>query len=257
MSTREKERKKANKIAIIVLIVFLLLCLLGGIGYLAFQWYGGYAAEQSYGGLMEFVDDAVNAGEKDEEENLPENPIDFASLQEKNDEVYAWIEIPNTKINYPVTQSGDNEYYLNRDFYNNKTANGWVFMDYRNDSKDLDQNTIIYGHALLSGYMFGDLRETIKSYWYKNEDNLILSFSTINQEMKWEVFSIYRTPYTTDYLKTNFYDDASFLKFIDTIKERSVYNFAVPIGVEDKILTLSTCTGNDNSRLVLHAKLIK
>ena len=115
MGTRENERKKVNKIAITVLVVLLLLCLLGGLGYLVFQWYSGHIAEESYGNLLGFVDEAVSAGEQDEIDNRPENPIDFASLKAKNDDVYAWIKIPNTKINYPVVQSKvDDNFYLNR-----------------------------------------------------------------------------------------------------------------------------------------------
>ena len=110
---------------------------------------------------------------------------------------------------------------------------------------------------MLSGYMFGDLRKTIKSSWYKEEENLYITFNTLNKEMKWEVISIYKTPYTTDYLKVNFFDDDDFLEFVDLILDRSVYNFGVKVNKDDYILTLSTCSGNDNGRLVLHAKLVK
>ena len=130
-------------------------------------------------------------------------------------------------------------------------------MDYRNDASDLNKNTIIYGHSLLNGYMFGDLDQTMKSSWYKNEDNLFITFNTVGKEMTWEVFSIYRTPYTTDYLKINFYDDVAFLDFANMIKDRSIYNFGVKINKYDYILTLSTCVGNDNDRLVMHAKLVQ
>lgn len=196
------------------------------------------------------------------DENESENPYNNIStnlqtLLSINEDTVGWIKVNNTKINYPVTQSKDNDYYLNRDFYLNRTANGWIFMDYRNNANDLDKNTIIYGHALLNGYMFGDLRETIKSNWYKNEKNLYVTFNTIEKDMVWEIFSIYRVPYTTDYLKVDFFDDDDFSDFIDLITSRSVYNFGVKVNSDDFILTLSTCSGNDNGRLVLHAKLVK
>ena len=195
--------------------------------------------------------------DEDEDINPYENiPTNLETLVDMNNDTVGWLSVNNTKINYPVTQAVDNDYYLNKDFYGRRTANGWVFMDYRNDAVNLSKNTIIYGHALLSGYMFGDLRKTIKSSWYKNEDNLYITFNTLGKEMKWEVFSIYRTPYTTDYLKVNFFDDEDFLEFADLISDRSVYNFGVKINEDDYILTLSTCSGNDNGRLVLHAKLV-
>ena len=210
------------------------------------------------------VDEEENEPILSTEEEAEENinpyaniPTNLETLKTLNEDTVGWLSVNNTKINYPVTQSTDNSYYLNRDFYKKRTANGWIFMDYRNDSINLSKNTIIYGHALLSGYMFGDLRKTIKSSWFKKEENLYITFNTLDKEMKWQVFSIYKTPYTTDYLKVNFFDDESFLKFADLITSRSVYNFGVNITKDDYILTLSTCSGNDNSRLVLHAKLVK
>lgn len=210
------------------------------------------------------VDEEENEPILSTEEEAEENinpyaniPTNLETLKTLNEDTVGWLSVNNTKINYPVTQSTDNSYYLNRDFYKKRTANGWIFMDYRNGSINLSKNTIIYGHALLSGYMFGDLRKTIKSSWFKKEENLYITFNTLDKEMKWQVFSIYKTPYTTDYLKVNFFDDESFLKFADLITSRSVYNFGVNITKDDYILTLSTCSGNDNSRLVLHAKLVK
>ena len=184
-------------------------------------------------------------------------PTNLSTLVKMNDDTVGWLSVNNTKINYPVTQADDNDYYLNRDFYGNRTANGWIFMDYRNNPTNLNKNTVIYGHALLSGYMFGDLRQTIKSSWYKNDENMFITFNSLGVEMKWQVFSIYKTPYTTDYIKVDFFDDEDFLEFADLIKSRSVYNFGVKVDKDDFVLTLSTCSGNDNGRLVLHAKLVQ
>ena len=204
------------------------------------------------------MDEPILSDDEEEDSNPYSNiPTSLETLVSLNSDTVGWLSINNTKVNYPVTQSGDNDYYLNRDFYERRTANGWIFMDYRNDAVNLSKNTIIYGHALLSGYMFGDLRTMIKSSWYKNKNNLLITFNTLGKEMKWEIFSIYRTPYTTDYLKVNFFDDDEFLSFVDLIADRSVYNFGVKIDENDYILTLSTCSGNDNGRLVVHAKLVQ
>ena len=73
--------------------------------------------------------------------------------------------------------------------------------------------------------------------------------------MKFEIFSIYKIPKTSDYLETDFDNNNEFLDFIKLIKDRSIHNFNVNINENDKIITLSTCTGN-NSRLVVHGKLI-
>ncbi len=179
----------------------------------------------------------------------------FDKLLTINKDVKGWLVVNNTKINYPVTQGPDNDYYLSHDIYNKKITTGWVFMDYRNDALNLSDNTIIYGHNLKTGYMFGSLKNALDYSWYTNPANQIITFNTINKDMKWRVFSIYRTDYTTDYLKANFSSTQEFLDFASSMKSRSIYDFGINVKEGDKILTLSTCTGN-NRRMVIHAVLI-
>jgi sortase B len=181
----------------------------------------------------------------------------FSKLLEVNNETVGWLTVNNTNINYPVVKHSDNDYYLHRDFYKAKISSGWVFMDYRNKIDELSSNTIIYGHRVKNGTIFGSLNLILNQNWYTKPENLIITFNTINESMNWQVFSIYSTEYTVDYLKTNFSNETEFNEFINLISNRSVYNFGVSLDYQDKILTLSTCSGNNNSRLVLHAKLIK
>lgn len=183
-------------------------------------------------------------------------PTTFDRLLEINSDVVGWLQVNNTKVNYPVTQSSDNTYYLEHDIYNKEIITGWVYMDYRNNHEELDDNTIIYGHNLISGYMFGDLTFATSRWWYTNPQNQIITFNTLGKEMKWRIFSVYRTDYTTDYLKTNFYNDEQFMEFVNLIKDRSINDFNVGVKPGDKILTLSTCTGSNNRRLAIHAVLI-
>ncbi len=183
-------------------------------------------------------------------------PTNFTKLLELNSDVVGWLRVNNTKANYPITKYTDNEFYLEHDIYKRKVITGWVFMDYRNDPVNMDKNTIIYGHNLISGYMFGDLKNTTNKDWYTNPDNQIITFNTLEKEMNWKIISMYRTNYTTDYLKTGFYNDEAFMNFINMIKERSIHNFNVEVNPHDKILTLSTCTGSNNRRMVIHAVLL-
>lgn len=197
-------------------------------------------------------------------ENPKEYVNHYASIQAQtydkllsiNKDVVGWLRVNNTKVNYPVTHYSDNQYYLTHDIYNRNIMTGWIFMDYRNDPFDLNHNTVIYGHNLITGYMFGDLKSTTSKNWYLNPDNQIISYGTLYKEMKWKIFSIYRTDYTTDYLKTSFFNDEQFMNFVNLIKGRSIYNFNVNVDAGDKILTLSTCTGSNNRRLAIHAVLI-
>lgn len=183
-------------------------------------------------------------------------PTNFPRLLELNPDVVGWLRVNNTKANYPITKYTDNQFYLEHDIYKREVITGWVFMDYRNDHVNLDKNTIIYGHNLISGYMFGDLKNTTNKDWYTNPENQIITFNTLEKEMRWQIISMYRTNYTTDYLKTGFFNDEAFMNFVNMIKERSIYNFNVQVNADDKILTLSTCTGSNNRRMVIHAVLL-
>ena len=138
-----------------------------------------------------------------------------------------------------------------------KNANGWIFLDFRNDAMNLDKNNIIYGHNMYySGVMFGTLYKTYNKNWYTNPDNQMITYNTLYEDMEFQIFSIYKVPDTNDYLKVYFDGDNDFLEFIDMITERSIYDFNVPVNADDKIITLSTCSDNGTKRLVIHAVLI-
>ena len=106
-----------------------------------------------------------------------------------------------------------------------------------------------------SGVMFGTLHHVLNASWYNNEENLTIQFDTMYESMNWQIYSIYTIPKTSDYLKVSFQDENAKLDFINMTKNRSIKNFNIDVTANDHLLTLSTCTG-DNSRLVIHAKLI-
>ena len=181
----------------------------------------------------------------------------FADLLKINNETVGWLKVNNTNINYPVTRHKDNDYYLNYSFYKKKNSHGWIFMDYRNNIDALDKNTIIYGHRNNKGIMFATLKNVLDKKWYTNKSNQIITFNTLNADMKWQIFSIYTLKNTNDYLITTFTSNDTYNTFLNKIKKRSIYDFGVDVGVDDNILTLSTCYNNAEYRLVVHAKLIK
>lgn len=182
--------------------------------------------------------------------------VDFNELKKKNSDTVGWIKVEGTNINYPIVQSNDNKYYLNRDFNKKKNSGGWIFLDYRNDIQNLEKNTILYGHGLRSKAMFGSLNETLKESWYKNISNHIIRISTPTENTMWQIFSIYKTPVTGDYLMINFSSNKYYQEFLNELKNRSTNEFNTTVNSYDIILTLSTCD-NNIGRLVVHAKLIK
>lgn len=187
---------------------------------------------------------------------LPLVSVDFKELLEKNSDTVAFLKVNGTNINYPVVQTNDNEYYLHHSYNKTKNDAGWVFLDYRNNLDNLQENSIIYAHGRYDTTMFGSLKNVFKSDWYNKTDNYVVYLSTPNKNMLWQIFSVYKIKTETYYLTSSFASDESYQKFIDTIKERSKYNFNTNVTTNDKILTLSTCY-NNSEKVVLHAKLIK
>lgn len=257
--------------AVILVIIFMI-----GINY-----YKNYIDEQHYLGIENNLKEIIKVNQKKTEE---ENPLDviepgdedltttttttttvydiqyekvFSTLQEINKDTIGWLTVNNTRIDYPVVQAKDNDYYLRRDYYQNKNRHGWIFMDYRNNPDELNENTIIYGHNLANQTMFGTLRYALNSYWYKKSANQIITFNTPNENMKFQIFSIYTIPTTNDYLDITFPTTDVFQAYIDLVKGRSIYDFNIEVTTDDKILTLSTCANGNDKRLVIHAKLIK
>lgn len=182
--------------------------------------------------------------------------VDFESLLKTNNETVGWINVNNTNINYPFVQGINNTYYLNHSFDKSYNSAGWVFMDYRNNKEMNNKNTILYAHGRIDKTMFGSLYKTQYPAWYQNRSNHIIRISTPSVNMSYQIFSVYKIEEESYYIQTDFTSDSEYLEFLNTIKERSKYDFNVVLNESDKIITLSTCA-NDKERYVVHAKLIK
>ncbi len=187
---------------------------------------------------------------------LPLISVDFNELKQKNNDTVAFLKVNGTNINYPVVQTTDNDYYLHHSYDKSKNDAGWVFLDYRNDIDNFQHNTIIYAHGRYDTTMFGSLKNVFKNNWYNNTENHVIYLSTPTKNTLWQVFSVYKIPTETYYITSSFGTDESHQKFINTITNRSEYNFNTTVNISDKILTLSTCY-NQTEKVVLHAKLIK
>ena len=182
--------------------------------------------------------------------------IDFKSLKKQNADTFAWIKVNNTNIEYPIVKSKDNEFYLDHSFDKSSNMAGWIFADFRNKFDGTDKNIVVYGHNRKDRSMFGSLRNVLNSGWYNDEKNHDIIFITQNQNCIYKVFSVYQIEKESYYIKTEFSSNSEFEKFLKTIKSRSIKNFETNVSKKDSILTLSTCAGNDNDRIVLHAKKV-
>jgi len=193
--------------------------------------------------------------------NTPLSSVDFTELVKENSDTVGWLIVNNTNVNYPVVQTNDNDYYLTHDFNKNSNSAGWVYADFRDnfsgDFNDLSQNTVIYAHGRKDKVMFGSLTNTLKSSWYTNGDNQIIQLSTLKYNTMWQIFAIYKIEAESYYITTDFSSKESYAVFIETMKNRSIYDFGVDVTTDDKLLTLSTCYNDNGIRLVVQAKLVK
>ena len=180
--------------------------------------------------------------------------IHFDELKKTNSDTIAWIVVEGTNVNYPIVQSSDNDYYLTHSFDKSYSTGGWTFMDYRNDSKLSDNNTIFYGHNLLNKTSFGSLDNIFSSS--KNEIK-ILVVTDDGHIYTYQVFSGYVIDPEVYYLQTNFYDDSEYQTFLDTLSGRNILPVSSNVSIKDKIITLSTCTDDNKGRKVIHAKLVE
>ena len=187
--------------------------------------------------------------------NVPFMEVNFNELLQKNPDTVGWIKVDGTKVNYPVVQAEDNDYYLNHAFNKRSNAGGWIFADYRVDFKNFGKNTIIYGHNMNNKTMFGSIPNMLYSGYLNNSSNYYIKISTPTSNTVWKVFSIYTIEPEVYYLKTNFKTEP-YDKFLNTLKSRSIYNFGIDVTSDDKILTLSTCDNTGTKRVAVHAKMI-
>lgn len=183
--------------------------------------------------------------------------VDFTELLRKNSDTVAFINVPNTNINYPIVQTKDNKYYLTHAFDKSKNDAGWVFMDYRNKANFSDSNTIIYGHGRLNKTVFGSLKNTLTSQWQNNKDNYVINISTPKANYVYQIFSIYTIEQEAYYLTNNFSTTKKKEEWLKIMQKRSIVNLNVELSNTDKVITLSTCENNYGSRIVVHGKLIK
>lgn len=182
----------------------------------------------------------------------------FGDLQEVNKKIFGWISVDGTKLDNPILQADNNEFYLEHNFKDGYSRAGSIFMDYRNDVMNMNRNTILYGHAMKNGTMFGSLKNYLKQDYANAHRTIYLD--TLYEGYDVEVFAAYETTIDFYYIETEFQTDEAFGQFIEEVNKRSVIEMDVEVGLDDKIVTLSTCKdffASNDQRFVVQGKLVK
>jgi len=193
-------------------------------------------------------------------EPLPEEArllldLDLPALQAVNGDVLGWIYIPDTSISYPLLRSGDNSEYLKLTWDLRSSAAGSIFLERRNSADLSDFNTLIYGHNMKNGTMFSDLRHYRDQAYFDSHPHVYIVLG--DAVLCYRLFAAYTADVTSDTYRLIFEDDARKQSAIDFYLSQSSVECDLAPAVEDRILTLSTCTGTGDYdyRLVVQGVL--
>jgi len=173
----------------------------------------------------------------------PEVKISFEELVELYPDVIGWLYCEGTPINYPVVQAKDNDYYLRRMINGKYNIGGTIFMDYRNNADFSDEITIIYGHNMKNGSMFGTVPKYKKQSFL--EKHPVMIFRTPEKNYTFEVLGGYAT---TAYDMIYSYPNT----------DEKIAELKTQFGTTDNLVLLSTCTyETEDARYILVCKLIE
>lgn len=200
----------------------------------------------------------VEHPEKKQKKETVDIPIDFKKLKKINEDIYAWIEIPDTAVNYPIVQSADSsDYYLNHTIERKEGFPGSIYTENVNAKDFQDKNTVIYGHNMRNGTMFSSLNRFVDRD-YMDEHSLIYIY-TPEHKLTYEVFAAVTYDNRHIMWSFDFTKEEQFQAYLDSlygIRNMNTYiRDDVEVTTEDRIITLSTCNGNDEQRLLVEAVL--
>ncbi len=186
--------------------------------------------------------------------------VDFEALQAKNADVYAWIYIPGTKVNYPVVQSADTyDYYLKHNVDKVDDRYGAIYTNIP-DAKDFSGFvSILYGHNMNDGAMFGSLRDFYEEAFF--EEHPYIYIYTAEKKLVYEIIKAEK--HNDSYLPYEYDDfsDEGIKNFVKMLKEESQsdieHNREADFGENDKYIVLSTCIKNQaDKRYLLIGKFL-
>ena len=261
MSKEKNQTTKSNIIANICIVICLMV-VAGCVAYIGFYFWNQKRQSDKY---AQIASEAYTAGGGTEKETAsteerPQIPIDFAALQEKNPDIYAWIKIPGTPVDYPILQSAtDDAYYLNITVDGTHGLPGSIYTEHANAKDFSDFNTVIYGHHMKNRTMFGSLHKYRDEEFMK--ENATIYIYTTDSILTYEVFAA--VTYSDDHLLNTFDfskegDRQRYLDSIYAIRDmNSPIREDVKVDTNSRIITLSTCIGGQpNNRLLVEAVLV-
>ena len=227
-----------------------------------------YGDDSAYGdGSADSAGSSGSSGDADEDAkshkldvDIPEKDIDWKELQKENADIYAWIYIPGTQVDYPVLQHPkDDTYYLNHCVDGKEGYPGCIYTESINKKDFSDRNTVLYGHNMKSGSMFGSLRSYRDSTFF-DENKYCFVYLPNGKVLAYQLFGAYEWENTHIIDQYRFQTDAQLQEYLDEVFALRDMNahFAENVEVtgKDHILTLSTCVTGTSKRYIVQFVLL-
>jgi sortase B len=236
-------RKSARTLLIIIAIIMIVF----GAVYFGYYLYGQYSANQDQEQISSIAETTKTT------ESTVDNPIDFASLQSGNDEIYAWINVPDTNVDYPIAQSAsDDEFYLKHSATDKSwSSSGAIYTESVNTTTFNDRVTLIYGHNGYSDTMFTTLHKFEDSDFFDSHEYFYIY--TPDSKLTYQVISAFKYDNRHIMNSFDFQDNTVFNDFLQMIQNPDSNNKNVrkdldkELTINDNIVVLSTCITNQKS----------
>ena len=198
------------------------------------------------------IDDTGEPAEKGESTAVP---VDFEALRNINPDIVGWIRVEGTDISYPIMRSSDDEeedFYLYHSFLRESSSHGSIYMQKINSVDFSDFNTILYGHNMRDDTMFGQLhRFRDKDFFEENDE---ITIYTPDGTHQYRIFAAYITENEMIFdTRGDFENDVLKENYIEFLKGTVGNQRDAKITVNSRIITLSTCCGDDAKRLLVQA----
>lgn len=185
--------------------------------------------------------------------------VDFDKLHAANEDIIAWLYLPDTSLSYPVVAANeerDEGYYLTHSYQGRSSSAGTLFIEAGASRNFSHANTLIHGHRMNSGAMFGNLYQYARQSYYEKHPTMELYTPEGNWRIR--IFASYEAELGDFYAETEFNGNADFLTYINMCREASDIDTTVTPEKGDRIVTLVTCVlGDDTARRVVQGVLEK
>ena len=236
-----KARKPLRKGLITrICLIVCLVAALAGIGGLVYYGWGYISARHTYSDIEKQADVTITMDVAEGTDEIPHISIDWDALKKVSPNIVGWIYIPDTKVNYPIVQASDNDYYLYRDANGKSSRSGSIFMDCDCAADFSDKHSVIYGHSMQDGSMFRCLLKYPEGdFWEQHPYIYLVTPDNVTHRLL--IFSAYTERSSSEMRRTYFGANNRFADYIASAQGKSCRDIGVDVKDAKHLYSFITC----------------